>query len=83
MPAQCGGVVVEPGDIVVGDADGVVVVPRLKAPEILRLSQDVLRFEDALIKKVRAGRSQVELFELDELFEALSRAHSRGHGKLG
>jgi regulator of RNase E activity RraA len=82
VPTQCGGVVVEPGDIIVGDADGVVVVPRLKAAEILRLSQDILRFEDALVNKVRAGLSQVEFFKLNEQFKALYRAHRKGHGKL-
>ena len=35
VPIQCGGVVVNPGDIVVGDADGVVVVPQAKATQIL------------------------------------------------
>ena len=82
VPTNCGGIVVEPGDIVVGDADGVVVVPRLKAAEILRLSQDILKFEDALVNKVRAGLSQVEFFKLNEQFEALLRAHRKGHGKL-
>ena len=82
VPIQCGGVVVEPGDIVVGDADGVVVVPRHKAAEILRLSRDILRFEDALVAKVRSGLSQVEYFKLNEQFKALYRAHRKGHGKL-
>jgi 4-hydroxy-4-methyl-2-oxoglutarate aldolase len=82
VPTQCGGVVVEPGDIIVGDSDGVVVVPRQKAAEILRLSQGILRFEDTLIKKVRAGLSQVEFFKLDEQFDALYRIHLKGHGEL-
>jgi 4-hydroxy-4-methyl-2-oxoglutarate aldolase len=82
VPTNCGGVVVEPGDIIVGDADGVVVVPRLKAAEILRLSQDILRFEDTLVSKVRAGLSQVEFFKLNEQFAALQRAHRKGHGKM-
>jgi regulator of RNase E activity RraA len=82
VPTSCGGVVVEPGDIIVGDADGVVVVPRQKAAEILRLSRDIMRFEDALVNKVRAGVSQVEFFKLDAHFKALYRAHRKGHGKL-
>ncbi len=82
VPTQCGGVVVEPGDIIVGDADGVVVVPRQKAAEILRLARNIMRFEDALVNKVRAGLSQVEFFKLDQQFKALYRAHRKGHGKL-
>lgn len=37
VPVSCGGVVVEPGDVVVGDADGVVVVPRRHAEEVARV----------------------------------------------
>jgi len=80
VPRSCGGVVVEPGDIIVGDADGVVVVPREKAAEILRLARDIVRFEDALVNKVRAGLSQVEFFKLDAQFKGLYRAHRRRYG---
>ena len=41
IPVQCDGVPVEAGDIVVADADGVVVVPRAKAGEILALAQQM------------------------------------------
>jgi regulator of RNase E activity RraA len=41
IPVQCDGVPVEAGDIVVADADGVVVVPRGKAGEILALAQQM------------------------------------------
>jgi regulator of RNase E activity RraA len=37
----CDGVAVNAGDIVAADADGVVVVPRSKAAEVLTLTQDV------------------------------------------
>jgi regulator of RNase E activity RraA len=41
IPVVCGGIEVNPGDIVVGDADGVVVVPRAKAEEVLRMAQEI------------------------------------------
>ncbi|HJZ63392.1 MAG TPA: RraA family protein [Candidatus Acidoferrum sp.] len=41
IPMQCDGVQVQPGDIVTADADGVVVVPRTKAAEILALAQQM------------------------------------------
>ncbi|MCA3251032.1 MAG: RraA family protein [Pseudomonadota bacterium] len=41
VPVRVGGVVVHPGDIVVGDVDGVVVVPRAKAAEVLAMAQDI------------------------------------------
>jgi regulator of RNase E activity RraA len=41
IPLTCDGVKVQPGDIVAADADGVVVVPRAKAGEILALAQQM------------------------------------------
>lgn len=41
IPMLCDGVQVQPGDIVAADADGVVVVPRAKAEEILSLAQQM------------------------------------------
>lgn len=35
VPINCGGVVVNPGDIVVGDADGIVIIPAKDAPAVL------------------------------------------------
>lgn len=41
IPMQCNGVQVQPGDVVTADADGIVVVPRAKAAEILALAQQM------------------------------------------
>lgn len=38
VPVSCGGVSVSPGDIIVGDADGVIVIPRLDGEKILELA---------------------------------------------
>ena len=40
MPIQCGGVVVKPGDFIVADTLGVVVVPLEKAEELLTLAEE-------------------------------------------
>ena len=41
IPVVCDGVTVHPGDIVVADIDGVVVVPRDKAEQVLKLAQEM------------------------------------------
>jgi 4-hydroxy-4-methyl-2-oxoglutarate aldolase len=41
VPVQVGGIVVHPGDIVVGDVDGVVVVPQAQAQAVLAMAQEI------------------------------------------
>jgi len=62
---QCGGVVVEPGDIVRGDRSGLVVVPRRQAEEVLRLSRDVADREAQWLEALAAGRSLPDVFGID------------------
>ncbi len=52
---SCGSVVVHPGDIVVGDGDGVVVVPRTDAPEVLERVRELLENERKRIAEIRSG----------------------------
>jgi regulator of RNase E activity RraA len=54
-PVSVGGIVVQPGDLVMGDLNGVVIVPREAAPELLeRLKQHVAR-EAAYVAAVTRG----------------------------
>jgi regulator of RNase E activity RraA len=54
-PIACGGVAVYPGDVVVGDADGVVVVPRAIAAEIAREAVEQDEMETWLAERIRNG----------------------------
>lgn len=65
VPVDCGGVGVKPGDIVVGDRDGVVVVPLEDAARVADLADQHLQAELARLKEVEAGGSVSEVFGLD------------------
>ena len=75
VAVRCGGTVIHPGDIIVGDSDGVVVVPLRKAEAVLSRAQSILDHEEVLRHRVASGVSQVEIYHLDEQFESLRQAH--------
>lgn len=54
---------VEPGDVVVGDLDGVCIVPRDAEEEVFRLAFEKVRGEDRVRDAIRAGMSTVEAFD--------------------
>ena len=56
-PISIGGIAVSPGDLVVGDADGVVVIEREKAPSMLDLAAKKVADENARMSDIRAGRN--------------------------
>lgn len=55
VPISCGGAVVMPGDVVVGDSDGVVVVPRAHAQEVLEAVHALVLRERERIEEIRTG----------------------------
>ena len=62
VPVQCGGVRIEPGDIVLGDADGVVVVPRAREREVVDLALAKVRGETDTRQALQAGESLASVF---------------------
>ncbi|MGV9898391.1 RraA family protein [Streptomyces tendae] len=55
-PVAVGGTVVAPGDVLVGDADGVVVVPRRRVTEVVAAVDGIAEKEDALRGRILAAR---------------------------
>jgi regulator of RNase E activity RraA len=72
VPIGCGGAPVFPGDVVVGDADGVIVVPKEIAGEIADEAIRMTVYEDFVIAMVCEGRSIIGLYPMtDQRNEAL------------
>ncbi|OWJ64903.1 ribonuclease activity regulator RraA [Inquilinus limosus] len=66
VPIGCGDVPVFPGDIVVGDGEGVVVIPADIADEIADEAVEMTAFEDFVTEEVMKGRSILGLYPATE-----------------
>jgi regulator of RNase E activity RraA len=62
VPIACGDAPVWPGDVVVGDAEGVVVIPAHLADEIAAEAVEMTAFEDFVTEEVGKGRSILGLY---------------------
>ena len=62
LPIACGDAPVFPGDIIVGDGEGVVVIPAHLAAEIADEAVEMTAFEDFVTAEVQGGRSIVGLY---------------------
>src|SRR5215469_5590873 len=66
VPIGCGDVPVFPGDVVVGDGEGVVVIPAHLAAEIADEAVEMTVFEDFVTEEVEKGRSILGLYPATE-----------------
>ena len=64
-----GGITVHPGDIVLGDDDGVVFVPKEELQEVLALALEREKKEEGIMRKIREGKSTMDLFGFDSLLK--------------
>jgi len=64
IPVVCAGALINTGDVIVGDMDGVVVVPRERAEEVAKASQARVEKEARNREKLRAGEKGLDLYGL-------------------
>jgi len=82
-PIGCGDAPVFPGDIIVGDADCVIVIPAHLAEEIAEEAVEMTAYEDFVVEQVRAGEPVIGLYprvneeKYTPLFEAWRKANGR------
>lgn len=63
IPVECGGITVRPGDIIVADEDGVVVVPQERAEEVLKKAQEIDQRESGMFPFIRQFKSLTKAIE--------------------
>mgnify|MGYP005757647951 CR=1 FL=1 len=63
VPISCGGVAVEPGDIIVGDSDGIVVIPKKDAASIIDAVLEKHAADTAGLEKSKTGKAKREWVE--------------------
>lgn len=67
VPVACGGVPVHPGDWVVGDDDGVVVIPHERVEEVLAAAEAVEEKEAGISRRIDAGERLADILHFREL----------------
>ena len=71
MPITCGGVRVNPGDIVLGDCDGVVVVPQEEEDRVFQGALAKFEKEQHIVELLKEGKTTLEVYGFDKLIEKL------------
>lgn len=61
---KCGGQEVKPGDWIIGDDNGVVVVPKERAYEIARRAKEVCKNEERVREEIKSGKTLSQVLEL-------------------
>ena len=74
VPVNIGDVRVSPGDLLRGDADGVVAIPRVHEDQVLAAAEEIQHAEDAIRESVRGGMGLREAREQHRYHQLQTRA---------
>ncbi len=81
VPIACGGVAVYPGDIMVGDAEGVVVVPRHLAAEVANDAAEQEIMEEFITEEIRSGKALPGTYPPNEATKARYQEWKKARGR--
>src|SRR5690606_434824 len=81
LPVGCGSAPVYPGDIIVGDGDGVMVLPAGLAAEVAREVSEQEGLEAFLMSEIEGGKALPGVYPPNE--ETLARYRSHARGQVG
>ncbi|NIM91456.1 MAG: RraA family protein [Candidatus Aminicenantes bacterium] len=70
---KCGGVSVSPGDIMLGDDDGIVIMNEKEVTEILDTAEGIQQREERVFRKMKEGVSLIDLLNFTEHYEKVSK----------
>ncbi|MEH6726475.1 MAG: RraA family protein [Hyphomicrobiales bacterium] len=62
VPVECAGVLVHPGDIIFGDADGCIVIPKALEKAVLEAGREKLKAENKTLDALKAGKKLVDVY---------------------
>jgi len=83
VPISCGGVAVRPGDIIVADGDGVVVVPKGEAAEVLLKARESTAQEEQLRGRLAKGEYMYDVLQMEETLKSLGVVEHEGGADTG
>jgi regulator of RNase E activity RraA len=63
---------VNPGDIIFGDDDGIVVATTAQLSELIAIAEDIQKKEDLLLKKMAEGVSLLDMLNFDDHYASVS-----------
>jgi len=76
IPINCGGVSVDPGDIIFGDDDGLIVATIDELSHVIEAAEEIQKKEDRLLKGMARGVSLLEMMNFDDHYKKLSKGES-------
>jgi 4-hydroxy-4-methyl-2-oxoglutarate aldolase len=66
IPLEIGGTLIQPNEMIVADADGIVVIPLHEAESALDAARNRLKVESGVMARLKAGETTIKIFQLDE-----------------